>query len=270
MVVNPIRRITTDIVGTVVERGALARLRVHVHPIGGDKGFTISHWRDGAALDLANDQASVASEAEVWAYINAHGWSILWDDPTAYTIADRFTARVRTAFAIANDVARNCNNPCIGTEHLLWGLVREGSGVAAIVLNKLGIEPDTFRAAIETHKYPQATTGNGGRLPESSRLKRVVRYAFQEALYMGHGYIGTEHVLLALTRVRRGVAARVLRDAGVRPRDVRRQVAELLQMPSIRRPPSFLELWLFELGYAIGGVIVRTLARTRTARQGTS
>jgi excisionase family DNA binding protein len=142
----------------------------------------------------------------------------------------RFTTRAKNALTIAQREAERLNHNYIGTEHVLLGLIEEGSGVAATVLRELGVERDAVQKALE----PMT---DGGSEPESScedrgltpRVKKVLELAVEEARTLGHQYIGTEHLLLGLMREGEGMGARVLRDLGVEAQAVRRSVVETLQ-----------------------------------------
>ena len=110
---------------------------------------------------------------------------------------------------MAQDEARSLKHNYLGTEHILLGLIREGEGVAAKALDALGISLDEVRAQVveiigEGQESPQ------GHIPFTPRAKKVIEYAMREGLQLGHSYIGTEHLLLGLTREPEGVAAQVL------------------------------------------------------------
>jgi len=127
---------------------------------------------------------------------------------------DRFTKRARQVLVLAQDEAQRLNHNYIGTEHLLLGLVREESGVAARVLKDLGVEPEALRKAVEE------MIGRGerkvlGKIGLTPRTKRVIELAMDEARRLGHHYIGTEHLLLGLAREGEGIAVDVLKSLGV-------------------------------------------------------
>jgi excisionase family DNA binding protein len=122
---------------------------------------------------------------------------------------DRFTERARKVLSLSQEEAQRFNHNCISAEHLLLGLVREGDGVAAKVLNNLGVTLDQARQAVEftIGRGDRITLGEIGLTP---RAKKVIELATDEARRMGHHYIGTEHLLLGLIREGKGVAAGVL------------------------------------------------------------
>lgn len=130
--------------------------------------------------------------------------------------------------ALANQEAQRFNHEYIGTEHILLGLVKEGSGVGANVLKNLGV--DLRRVRLEVEKLvksgPEMVTM--GKLPQTPRAKRVIEYAIEEARNLNHNYVGTEHLLLGLLREQEGVAAQVLMNLGLKLEDVREEVLNLL------------------------------------------
>ncbi len=128
----------------------------------------------------------------------------------------RITKRARTALAFAREETISFNHAYIGTEHILLGLLREGEGVAARVLNKLDVDLEKGRAFIRDH------IGRGsGAVPAredpayAPRARKVLHFATEEADSYDHHFIGTEHLLLALIRVNDGMAARMLSTFGV-------------------------------------------------------
>jgi len=141
---------------------------------------------------------------------------------------DRFTDRARKVMALAREEARRFNHEYIGTEHILLGLVKEGSGVAANVLQNLDIELKKIRLEVEKIVQSGSDLVSVGQLPFTPRVKKVLEYAMEEARALGHNYIGTEHLLLGLLREQEGVAAQVLLNLGVKLEDVREEVIGLL------------------------------------------
>lgn len=141
---------------------------------------------------------------------------------------DRFTDRARKVMALARKEAQRFNHDFIGTEHILLGLVQEGSGVAANVLKNLGVDGTKIRAEIEKHVQSGPSMVTMGQLPFTPRAKKVLELSQEEANELGHNYIGTEHLLLGLIRENDGVAAQVLMDLQVKLEDVKSEVLELL------------------------------------------
>ncbi|MEP0845492.1 MAG: NDP-hexose 4-ketoreductase, partial [Phycisphaerae bacterium] len=141
---------------------------------------------------------------------------------------ERFTDRARKVMALANQEAQRFNHDYIGTEHILLGLVKEGSGVGANVLKNLGVDLRKVRLEVEklVKSGPEMVTM--GKLPQTPRAKRVIEYAIEEARNLNHNYVGTEHLLLGLLREQDGVAAQVLQNLGLKLEDVREEVLNLL------------------------------------------
>ncbi|MGH9363090.1 MAG: Clp protease N-terminal domain-containing protein, partial [Thermoanaerobaculia bacterium] len=141
---------------------------------------------------------------------------------------DRFTDRARKVMALARKEAQRFNHDFIGTEHILLGLIQEGSGVAANVLKNLGVEINKIRSEIEKNVQSGPSMVTMGQLPFTPRAKKVLELSMEEANELGHNYIGTEHLLLGLLRENDGVAAQVLLDLGLKLEEVRNEVLELL------------------------------------------
>ncbi len=144
---------------------------------------------------------------------------------------DRFTDRARKVMNLAKSEAQRLNHEYIGTEHVLLGLVQEGSGVAANVLRNMGIDLKRIRAEIEKLVKGSSTMVPMGNLPFTPRAKKVLELSLEEASQLGHNYIGTEHLLLGLIKESEGIAARVLTNLGVKLEDVREEVLEFLGAP---------------------------------------
>jgi ATP-dependent Clp protease ATP-binding subunit ClpC len=129
---------------------------------------------------------------------------------------------------LANQEAQRFNHEYIGTEHLLLGLIKEGSGVAANVLKNLDIDLRKIRHEVEKLVRSGPDLVTMGRLPQTPRAKKVIEYSMEEARNLNHNYVGTEHLLLGLLREQEGVAAQVLMNLGLRLDEVRREVLNLL------------------------------------------
>ena len=144
---------------------------------------------------------------------------------------DRFTDRARKVLTLAQDEAQRFNHNYIGTEHLLLGLVREGEGVAAKVLENLNVELAKVRQAVEfiIGRGERPVLGEIGLTP---RAKKVIELAIDEARRLGHNYIGTEHLLLGLVREEGGIASGVLESLGVSLDKVRHEVVRVLSQSS--------------------------------------
>ena len=140
---------------------------------------------------------------------------------------ERFTDGSRRVVVLAQDEARMLNHNYIGTEHILLGLIHEGGGVAARTLESLGIGLDAVRQQVE-EIIGQGQQAPSGHIPFTPRAKKVLELSLRESLQLGHGYIGTEHILLGLLREGDGVAAQVLVKLGADLNRVRQQVIQLL------------------------------------------
>src|SRR5437016_5962453 len=141
---------------------------------------------------------------------------------------ERFTDRARKVMQLANQEAQRLNHADIGPEHILLGLVKEGSGVAANVLKNLDIDLRKIRLEVEKLVQSSPEVGTPGKLPQTPRAKKVIEYSIEEARNLNHNYVGTEHLLLGLLREQEGVAAQVLMNLGLKLEDVREEVLNLL------------------------------------------
>lgn len=141
---------------------------------------------------------------------------------------ERFTDRARKVMQFANQEAQRFSHEYIGTEHVLLGLVKEGSGVAANVLKGLDIDLRKIRLEVEKAVQSGPDIVTMGKLPQTPRTKKVIEYSIEEARDLGHNYVGTEHLLLGLAREGDGVAYHVLRNLGVTLEDLRQEVLNLL------------------------------------------
>jgi len=141
---------------------------------------------------------------------------------------ERFTDRARKIMALANQEAQRFNHEYIGTEHILLGLVKEGSGVGANVLKNLDVDIKKLRLEVEKLVKSGPDMVTMGKLPHTPRAKKVIEYAIEEARSLNHNYIGTEHILLGLLRETEGIAAQVLMNIGLKLEDVRQEVLNLL------------------------------------------
>ncbi|MCE9595437.1 MAG: ATP-dependent Clp protease ATP-binding subunit [Planctomycetes bacterium] len=141
---------------------------------------------------------------------------------------DRFTDRAKKVMNLARQEAQRFNHEYLGTEHILLGLVQEGSGVAANVLKNMNIDLSKIRAEVEKIVKTGPSMVTMGQLPFTPRAKKVLELSMEEASNLGHNYIGTEHLLLGLIKENEGIAAQVLMNLGVKLEDVREEVLEFL------------------------------------------
>jgi ATP-dependent Clp protease ATP-binding subunit ClpC len=140
---------------------------------------------------------------------------------------DKFSERARRVLTFAQEEAQKLNHNYIGTEHILLGLVREEDGVAAKVLLSMDINPSKVRSAVEfiIGRGEKSTSTETGL---TTRAKKVIELAIDEARNMSHNYIGTEHLLLGLLRESEGVAAGVLDSFSVTADKVRVEIARIV------------------------------------------
>ncbi|HET9015864.1 MAG TPA: Clp protease N-terminal domain-containing protein [Thermomicrobiaceae bacterium] len=152
--------------------------------------------------------------------------------------ADRLTDRARGALRYAEEEARRLEHRYVGTEHLLLGLIRETDGVAARVLVRLDLRLEEAREAVSC-LVGRGTGGVSTGLPLVPRARRVLRLAEEEAERFEHAFVGTEHLLVGLIRVRDGVAARILSERGILHRAHAETLAFLLaSSPATGGPES--------------------------------
>ena len=141
---------------------------------------------------------------------------------------DRYTDRARKVMGLARQEAQRLNHEYIGTEHVLLGLLQEGSGVAAGVLKNLDVDLKRVRQEIEKMVKMGSGMITMGQLPFTPRVKVVLELALEEASSCGHNYVGTEHLLLGLIKEKDGKAAKVLQSLGIKLEAVREEVLEFL------------------------------------------
>ena len=140
---------------------------------------------------------------------------------------ERFTDRARRVVVLAQHEARTLGHDYIGTEHILLGLIDEGQGIATTALTSMGISLEDMRQAVQDTIGRGAQPPESGHIPFTPQAKKVLELSLRESMQLGHEYIGTEHILLALIR-EGGGAAQLLAGAGVDLDRARQQVIELL------------------------------------------
>ncbi len=140
---------------------------------------------------------------------------------------ERFTDRARRVVVLAQEEARLLDHNYIGTEHVLLGLIHEADGVAALALSSLGVSLEAVRAQVLS-RIGRGEKAPDVHIPFTPRAKQVLTLAHREALNLGAGYIGTEHLLLGIMREPDGVGAQVLSDLGADADSVRTKVLELI------------------------------------------
>jgi len=150
----------------------------------------------------------------------------------------RYSERAQRVIILAQDEARRLNYNYVGTEHLLLGLIREGTGIAAKALQNLGVDLDQVRSEIEK-TLGRGTAPPTGDIQFTPRGKKVImELAIEEARSLGHSYVGTEHLLLGLIREGECAAARLLENMGADLERVRREVTKLLGSPMQQPQPA--------------------------------
>jgi ATP-dependent Clp protease ATP-binding subunit ClpA len=137
---------------------------------------------------------------------------------------ERITDRARKAMALANQRALQLNNSEIDTEHILLGLIDEGSGLGAEILARHA-DLREVREAVEKQVRRGLEPVGMGKLPQTLAAKRVILHAVEEAHALGHDEIGTEHFLLALVRERGSLAGDALASFGLRLEQLRDEVS---------------------------------------------
>ncbi len=139
---------------------------------------------------------------------------------------NNFTPRAQQVLALARKEADRFHHNYVGTEHILLGLIKLGQGVAVSVLQKMGLDLETVRSAVEKQVGSGPEGKASGSIPYTPRVKKVLALAGKEAKALNHSYVGTEHILLGLLREGEGVAARVLKSLDV---DIERTRNEILR-----------------------------------------
>src|SRR6266446_4421721 len=140
----------------------------------------------------------------------------------------RFTDKARKVMQLTNREAQRLNHPYVGTEHILLGLVADGSGVAANILKLLHVGLGNVRNEIEKVVQSGPATVKMNTLPQTLRAQKVIEYSREESRSLNHNYVGTEHILLGLLREHEGVAAQVLMNLGLSIEEVRNETLNVL------------------------------------------
>jgi ATP-dependent Clp protease ATP-binding subunit ClpC len=151
---------------------------------------------------------------------------------------ERFTELAKKVLALAQDEAERSHHSYIGTEHVLLGLLREGDGIAAKVLNNLGVEIEKVRHTVESLVGRDKGLTVLQQIIPTSRVKKVIELSFEEARRTGHNYVGSEHLLLGLITEGEGIAAHVLEDLGATLDKVRAEIERLHQGSTVEDTES--------------------------------
>lgn len=179
------------------------------------------------------------------------------------------TDRARSVMSLADEEARRLNHAYVGTEHLLLALARQEDVVSAKVLANLGADIDTLRTEVNKFVQPGTEPVVRRARPRTPRAEWVVQYAREEAKALGHDYIGTEHILLALMREREGVAAQALAGLGISETQMRAEVLTFVQ-PGRQNPEEDNDggRWRRRPRRADGGPVFRRRCRVAQRRDG--
>jgi hypothetical protein len=145
-----------------------------------------------------------------------------------HSMYEQFTDRARKVMQSANQEAQQFNHEYIGTEHVLLGLIKEGSGVAANVLKNLDVDLRKIRLEVKKLVQRGHEMVTMGKLPQTPRAKKVIEYSLEEARNLNHNYVGTEHILLGLLREHDAIAGQVLLNLGLNLDRVREETVRLL------------------------------------------
>jgi ATP-dependent Clp protease ATP-binding subunit ClpA len=151
---------------------------------------------------------------------------------------DRFNDRAKRVLALSQDEAIRFNHNYIGPEHLLLGLVREGEGIAARVLDSFNVLLSPLRAKVEERIGRGDSTQSPSEIVLSPGVKKIIDRAIQEIRTLGHSHVGTEHLLLGVLDVTDGPAASILTELGVALTDVRARVMQQFGNPTFIPPPT--------------------------------
>jgi len=144
-------------------------------------------------------------------------------------VFERFTNRCRKVMALANHESQRFNHEYIGAEHILLGLLKEGTGVGFNVLKNLSDDPIAVRRMVESLIKHGDEEVSMGKLPQTPRAKKVIEFAIEESRSLGHRYVGTEHMLLGLLLEGEGIAAIALTQFGIKVEGARTEVRRLLE-----------------------------------------
>jgi ATP-dependent Clp protease ATP-binding subunit ClpA len=140
---------------------------------------------------------------------------------------NRFSDRANKTLTIANQEAQRLGHECVDPEHLLLGILKEGTGIGAAVLKNMNVDFQQIRQEVERLIGKTACMA-AGQLPLAPRVNKVLDFAMQEAKNFKQEYLGTEHVLMGLLREKDGIVFNVLKQASVNYADARREALKLL------------------------------------------
>ncbi len=140
---------------------------------------------------------------------------------------NRFTERARRVLALAKEEARRLGHDFVGTEHIILGILREGSGVALAVLQRMNLHADLLKEATEEITGKGSNLLSFGDISFTPKARRVLELAMEESRNLGHSYVGTEHLLLGILREKDGIGAQILVDLGVNIDKTREEIMKI-------------------------------------------
>lgn len=144
----------------------------------------------------------------------------------------RFTERARRVIILAREEAELYRHEYLGTEHILQGVIKDGGGIAVAIIQKTGTDLTQLKKELEKNLPRSSSSLIIGDIPFTSRAKKILEFAVEEARSLNHNYIGTEHLLLGLLKEKEGVACRILNGFGVYFDDVKERVIEMFKEPA--------------------------------------
>ncbi|PIQ96907.1 MAG: ATP-dependent Clp protease ATP-binding subunit ClpC [Nitrospinae bacterium CG11_big_fil_rev_8_21_14_0_20_56_8] len=144
----------------------------------------------------------------------------------------RFTERARKVIILAREEAELYRHEYLGTEHILQGVIKDGGGIAVAIVQKSGVDLPQLKKELEKNLPRSSNSLIIGDIPFTSRAKKVLEFAVEEARSLNHNYIGTEHLLLGLLKEKEGVACRVLNSFGLFFDDVKEKIVEMFKEPT--------------------------------------
>ena len=144
----------------------------------------------------------------------------------------RFTERARRVIILAREEAELYRHEYLGTEHILQGVIKDGGGIAVAIIHKTGTDLTQLKKELEKNLPRSSSSLIIGDIPFTSRAKKILEFAVEEARSLNHNYIGTEHLLLGLLKEKEGVACRILNGFGVYFDDVKEKIVEMFKEPA--------------------------------------
>jgi excisionase family DNA binding protein len=213
-------------VEVITVRRLISRGELGAYRVGGEFRFKQQDLGDYLDRQRVKPDQPQRQEAAWWGRFSFD----LKARPNVPKVLDRFTKRAKQVLSYAQEEAQHFNHPYIGTEHLLLGLIRDEDGIAGKVLSDLGIQLEQTRQAAEQivgHGEGTANAERGFELTASA--KKTLEFALEESARLHHHYVGSEHLLLGITRKGEGVAAGVLERMGVNLEQMRTRVLRELR-----------------------------------------